>query len=188
MTTETASAEAKKYYTLNLTILDVDVREGRNGPYAVLSVSHTPGTGPNAGEPQTLPAFCAGKAYAALREELVINGTIRVSGQFEKASDPSQPQRFRIVGKPQARAEAQTGATMLVNGQTVPVAEYQDLQALFLECPEIHAALTEPLGEPVRQTARTPHVVAGRSVPYEQDRKFRLLLGRCPALRRALNG
>lgn len=186
MPNDAAPADAKKYYTLTLTIADLDVREGKSGPYALLTVQHTPRTGPNAGEIQTIPALCAGRAYAALREELVREATIRVSGQFEKASDPSQAQRFRIIGKPQDRGEAQTTATLLVNGQRVPVSEYQALVALWQDCPDIHAALTEPMGEPVRPSAKHPHVVAGRVVPYEQDRKFRLLLGQCPALRRAL--
>lgn len=186
MTTDAAPADAKKYYTLTLTIADLEVRDGKSGPYALMTVQHTPATGPNAGQVQTLPAFCGGRAYAALREELVREGTIRVSGQFEKASDPSQPQRFRIVGKPLARGEAQTGATMLVNDQKVPVSEYEALVALWRDCPDIHAALTEPMRDPVRPSAKHPHVVAGRVVPYEQDRKFRMLLGQCPALRRAL--
>jgi hypothetical protein len=186
MSTDAAAADAKKFYTLSLTITDLDVREGRNGPYALLTTQHTPTSGANAGQEQTLRAFCGGKAYTALRDDLVVDGTIRVTGHFEKASDPSEAQRFRIIGRPRAEA-ASLGATMLVNGLSVPVSEFEALQALFKDCPDIEHALTQPIGEPVRATAQNPYVVAGRAVPYEQDRQFRSLLGRCPSLRRALH-
>ncbi len=180
-----ASQEAKRYYTLNLDITHIEVKEGRNGPYAVMAVDHRPTEGPNVDQVLALTAVCAGRGYESLRDDLVENTTIRVYGHYEKAADPSKPQRFIIGGRPREVAPAE--ATIRINGHPVPMSEYHALLELWRECPDIHAALTEPMGEPVRATAQNPHVVAGRVIPYDQDRKFRTLLGRCRALRQALD-
>lgn len=178
-----------KFYTFSFRIESLNVRDGRNGPYAELSVSYVPSTGPSRNSVLNAVALCGGAAYEDLREDLVVGNDIKIYGQFIPAKEAGETQRFRIAGRSKARpdqAPAANGPTVRINGYTVPASQYAELQELWTRYPGIHAALTEPLGPTLLPSASNPHVVANRAVPFEEHRALMLLFGRAPELRRAL--
>ncbi len=178
-----------RFYTFQFHIESLIVRDGRKGPYAELGVSYTPGNGPQRNTVVQAIALCGGAAYDELVNDLVVGRDIKAYGQFLPSREPGETQKFRIAGRSKAQDDAKrlnAEPCVLINGHRVPTHQYKDLQDLWIRCPAVHAALTEPLSPAQSPVDPHAHLVANRPVPFEEHRALMLLLGRSPDLRRAL--